>query len=143
MTRQQNFTDPKIDGDLKTVSYIADDSGRQEMTPGAIWDPVHIVNEQAWREIEKQIESSRRKIAAGKRSPLHYHMIANQMNAALLARYTGQSSWRVHLHLLPFFFRRLGRKTLTNYADFFKISAEDLQSGRLKPPLYSRHEIHS
>lgn len=140
MNTQQNSSDPRIDDDLKTVSYVANGNGLQELTPGSIWDPVHTVNEQAWREIEKQIASSRRKIAAGKRSPLHYYMTANQMNADLLARYTHQSRWRVRLHLLPFFFKRMGGKTLKNYADFFKISVEDLQNGRLKPPLYAHHE---
>jgi len=140
MATQQNYSDPKIDGDLQTVSYVANGNGEQELTPGSIWGPVHTVNEQAWREIEKQIASSQRKIAAGKRSPLHYYMTANQMNAALLARYTGQSSWRVRLHLLPFFFKKMARKTLKNYADFFKISVEDLQDGRLRPPLYAHHE---
>lgn len=129
-----------IDENITTVSYVANEEGDQELVASTFWQPVNIVNHQAWQEIEKQIEASKQKIDSGRVSCLHYYMTANQMDAPLLAKYTKQSRWIVRLHLLPFFFKRLGVKTLKTYADFFKVTPEDLRQGNLKPPIYNDQE---
>jgi len=121
---------------LKIVSYAANSNGECALTPDDVWQPVNIVNTQAWREIERSIAASKAKIAAGRVSCLHYYMTANQMDAGLLAQYTGQSRWTVCLHLLPFIFNRLSKKTLQTYAQLYRVSADDLAHGRLRPPLY-------
>lgn len=124
--------------DKTTVSYQADEEGRQELVSSTYWQPVNVVNHQAWQEIEKQIEASKQKIQDGRVSCLHYYMTANQMDAGLLAKYTNQSSLSVRLHLIPFFFKRAKPQTLSRYADFFKITADDLIQGRFKPPIYNQ-----
>ncbi len=132
-----------IDEHITTVSYVANEEGDQELVSSTFWQPVNIVNHQAWQEIEKQIEKSKLKIQSGRVSCLHYYMTANQMDAPLLAKYTDQSRWMVRLHLLPFFFKRLGVKTLQTYADFFKVSSDDLRQGNLKQPIYNDQEYGS
>ena len=129
-----------IDDTITTVSYVANNEGDQELVSSTFWQPVNIVNHQAWQEIEKQIEASKRKIQSGRVSCLHYYMTANQMDAPLLAKYTDQSRWLVRLHLLPFFFKRLSVKTLKTYAVFFKITPDDLRQGILRPPLYNEQQ---
>lgn len=142
---KQDITSPEagITDGLQVITYVADNGGSQQLVPGSMWQPVNIVNRQAWQEIEKQIEASKAKIAAGKVSCLHYYMTANQMDAGLLAQYTGQSRWRVHLHLIPFFFSRLGANSLKKYVAIFKVSSEDLMAGRLLPPVYNQRELES
>ncbi len=105
-----------------------------------MWDPVAIFNRQAWQVIEKQIEASKEKVASGKVSCLHYYMTANQMDTALLAKYTGQSRWLVRLHMVPFFFSRLRVGILEKYIEVFKISLNDLSPSTLKPPVYNQRE---
>jgi len=122
---------------LKTVSYVANAKGNQELVPGSIWQPVNIVNRQAWQEIEKHIESSKEKVASGRVSCLHYYMTANQMDTGLLAQYTRQTRWRVRLHLVPFFFTRLRSTIINRYAEVFQVSPEDLIQGALKPAVYT------
>jgi len=122
---------------LKTVSYVANTKGNQELVPGSIWQPVNVVNHQAWQEIEKHIQSSKEKVASGRASCLHYYMTANQMNPGLLAQYTRQTRWRVHLHLVPFFFNRLRITTINRYAEVFQVSPDDLIQGALRPPVYN------
>ncbi len=122
---------------LKIVSYVVNSKGEYELTPDFVWQPVNVVNHQAWQEIDKHISQSRKKVAAGQVSCLHYYMIANQMDTGLLAQYTGQARWKVYLHLLPFFFNRLSATTLKKYADLYKISADDLIRGTLRPPIYN------
>ncbi len=128
--------DDGITAGLKIVSYAVNSKGEYELVPGLGWQPVNVVNRQAWQEIEKKIASSREKVAAGRVSCLHYYMIANQMDIGLLARYTRQSRWLVRLHLVPFLFNRMRPKTLKKYAELFQIFPDDLISGKLKTPIY-------
>lgn len=130
-------TENNVTNGLKIVSYAANSRGEYALTPDDVWQPVNIVNTQAWQEIEKGIAASKTKIAAGRVSCLHYYMTANQMDAGLLAQYTGQSRWTVYLHLLPFIFNRLSKKTLQTYAQLYRVSPDDLTQGRLRPPLYT------
>lgn len=137
-TDQQDAIRAVTDG-LPTVSYVADNSGRPTLTPGFVWQPVAEANRQAWEEIERRVAASRAQAIAGRVSCLHYYMTANQMDAGLLAAYTGQSRWRVWLHLRPWGFRRLGRETLEIYAQLFQVGALDLLHGRLLPPVFDQH----
>lgn len=138
-----DFSEKDIAGDIPTISYTPDREGNQERVAGSYWQPVNVVNQQAWRQIDRQIEVSKRKIEAGRVSCLHYYMTANQMSVGLLGKYTGQSGLLVRFHLLPFFFKRLRRETLQVYADLFKVEVEDLIRGELKPPLYHQSENES
>jgi hypothetical protein len=138
MKNEQNNKEESVTDGLHTVSYVADAQGEQELISGSVWQPVNIVNRQAWEEIEEHIAASKEKIAQGRVSCLHYYMIANQMDIGLLAKYTGQARCLVRLHLLPFIFCRLGRKTLERYAQVFLVSPEDLIQGILKEPVYNQ-----
>lgn len=127
-------SDEAITEGRKIVSYSVNGSGAYELLTEFVWQPVKVVNRQAWLEIEKKIARSREKVLAGEASCLHYYMTASQMDPGLLARYTGQPRWKVRLHLIPFFFNRLPAKTLNIYAELFKITPDDLVKGRLQPP---------
>ncbi len=136
MEKQRPQAKDGVTEGIPVVGYAVNDDGEYELVSGPGWQPVDIVNRQAWKEIEKHIELSKRKIASGRVSCLHYYMTANQMDIGLLAAYTNQSRLRVRLHLLPFFFKRLGPDTLEKYAALFQVSRKDLKIGRLKPPVY-------
>ncbi len=125
---------------LEIASYVRDNRGNQELVAGSMWHPVDIVNRQAWAEIDKHIAAARKKVNAGRASCLLYYMIANQMTPSLLAAYSGQSRWLVRLHLVPFFFQRLPARNLHRYAEIFKVTVDDLRSGRLRPPVYKQKE---
>ena len=140
-TDPPDTADSITDG-LQTVSYAQNSQGQLEQVKGQGWQPVNDVNRQAWREIEKQIEQARSRVVSGRASCLYYYMIANQMSITLLARYSGQSSLRVRLHLIPFFFRRLTAGQLQRYADLFQISSRDLKKGALLPAVYSSAQKH-
>lgn len=139
MKQELNDTEEEsVTGGLHTVSYVADEQGDQELLSGSVWQPVNVVNRQAWVEIEHHIAASKERIAQGRVSCLHYYMIANQMDTGLLAKYTGQARCLVRLHLVPFIFRRLGPKTLDKYARVFLVSSEDLAQGLLREPVYNQ-----
>lgn len=140
MEQPNHLSDHGITDGLKTVSYLVNSKGKYELVPGLGWQPVNVVNRQAWQEIDKNIASSRKKIDSGRVSCLHYYMSANQMDIGLLAQYTRQPRWLVRLHLVPSIFNRLRPKTIRKYADLFQVSQGDLISGRLKSPIYKHRE---
>ncbi len=125
---------------LATVSYSVNSDGAYELVSGPGWQPVNVVNAQAWREIEKEISVAEDKVHSGRASCLQYYMTANQMDVGLLARYTGQPRWRIRLHLMPFFFSKLAPDAIRKYAELFQVTSEDLKNGRLKPPVYERRK---
>jgi len=140
MENQNQHIENDITDGLKTVSYIANSNGKQELVPGSTWQPVNIVNRQAWLEIENRIKLSKEKVAAGRVSCLHYYMTANQMDTGLLAKYTFQFHWLVRLHIIPFFFKRLRGNTVHKYAEIFRVSPKDLIQGKLQPAVYNGRE---
>jgi hypothetical protein len=140
MGQVNEIPDSDITGGVKVVSYVANKNGNQELIQGSMWSPVDVVNHQAWLEIEKHIEASKKKVKAGRVSCLHYYMTANQMDTSLLASYTRQPRWLVCLHLIPFFFSKMSVKNLKKYGEVFKVSPDDLRHGILKPPVYNQRE---
>jgi hypothetical protein len=72
------------------------------------------------------VEAARQKVIAGKASPVLYYLKKNIMNVPMVAGYMGTLSVIVRLHMLPFVFNKLGRKTLEKYAYTFRITVEEL-----------------
>lgn len=64
----------EITDGLKIVSYTLNSTGEYELRPDFVWQPVNVVNQQAWLEIDKKISQSKNKVAAGRVSCLHYYM---------------------------------------------------------------------
>jgi hypothetical protein len=87
-----------------------------------------MANSQAWDLIKAEIDVVLEKIRAGKLSPLAFHMVNNQMNVSLLAKYARLSRWRVWLHLRPNGFRRLTPPMLKRYAEIFEIEVAALKT---------------
>lgn len=127
---------------LKTISYACNSNGRIEVVEGDGWQPVNDVNGLAWREIERQIDRARDRVASGRTSCLYYYMVANQMSISLLAHYTRQWRLTVLLHLIPFFFKRLPIVKVQKYADLFLVLPEDLIRGELRPAVYHLSSGH-
>jgi hypothetical protein len=109
------------------VCYAVDDDGNYVLTASAGWNPKNIANNQAWEVIEQEITKALKGIHEGKLSSLAFHMAKNQMNAGLLAQYSGFSRWRVKRHLKPAIFKRLNPAVLKRYSDVFEITVKELQ----------------
>ncbi len=138
MDKSTQISESNVTDGVKIISYVANNKGNQELVQGSMWSGVDVVNHLAWQEIDKHIEASKEKVAAGRASCLHYYMTANQMDTSLLASYTRQSRWLVRLHMIPLCFNRLRSGTLGKYAEVFNVSQDDLIQGELKPPVYNQ-----
>jgi hypothetical protein len=135
MKKQEVPQHPGLFGERKAVCYALDDEGGYVLAPTAGWNPVNLANRQAWEELARELTEVHGEVLAGRKSPLAYHMARRQMDAALLARYTALSRWRVRRHLRPEIFARLDRELLARYAEVLQLSVEDLCQLPVTPEL--------
>ncbi|MEA3545607.1 MAG: hypothetical protein U9R69_10375 [Thermodesulfobacteriota bacterium] len=119
----------------KEVNYAVDSTGHYTLEQSAGWEAKTIALRQAWEAIVDQLQRELAAIKAGRKSPLAYHMVKNQMDPVLLSQYSGISRWRVKRHLKPAVFARLKAAALAPYTELFNISIEQLRSVPEQPDL--------
>ncbi|MCB2196223.1 MAG: hypothetical protein KQH79_10195 [Bacteroidetes bacterium] len=113
-------------GTYKTVVYAVDDNGEYVKVKTSGWEPEDIAHEQAWEQINKRIEDTKKQILQGELSPLAYYMEKSIMTPKRLAAMAELPVRKVKRHLKPKRFRKLKEKYLTIYAQVFDITVEDL-----------------
>ncbi len=114
------------EGKLAKLYYATDENGHYVKVNSVGWEPETVAMQQAWEIVNKDVEEARKKVIRGKASPILYFMAKNIMTVPLVARYVGTIGLRVRLHMLPFFFRRLSRRTMEKYAFTFRITVDEL-----------------
>ena len=116
-----------ISEDIQVVSYATEEDGRYVKVGSRGWDPINVANGLAWEQVAETIRQTIVEIHKGKRSPLAFYMVLNQMDVPLLAHYTGFFKWRVKRHLKPKIFARLKPAVKEKYAALFKVSTAELE----------------
>ena len=125
------------EGKLAKLYYATDPKGHYTKVNSIGWEPETVAMEQAWDVVHAEVEEARQKVIAGKASPVLYFLKKNIMNVPMVAGYMGTLSIIVRLHMIPYFFKKLSRKTLERYAYTFRITIEEfLDTEQLK----SKHE---
>jgi len=109
------------------VFYVLDEKGQYVMAESAGWEPANLANLQAWEAISAELAPVVEQIRSGALSPLAYHMVANQMDAKLLANYAGLFTWQVRRHLKPGPFARLKAALKKRYAEVLLVTVEELE----------------
>jgi len=119
------------------ITYAVDEQGNYVLAPSAGWDPANLANVQAWQLIAEEIEKALDKIRFEGASPLIFHMVRNQMDAGLLARYVGLPRWRVKRHLRVKHYAQLSADLRARYAALFKlpVAALDQIPERVELPI--------
>lgn len=116
------------EGKVAKLYYATDDKGHYVKVNSIGWEPETVAMQQAWDEVNREVEEAREDVLSGKASPILYYLKKNIMNVPMLASYVGTFSWIVKLHMTPFFFKRLSSKTLDKYADTFRITVKELKN---------------
>ncbi len=114
------------EGKVAKLYYATDAKGRYAKVNSIGWEPETVAMEQAWEVVHSEVEKARLMVVEGKASPILYYLKKNIMTVSMVASYVGTLSIMVKLHIRPFFFNKLGRKTLEKYAYTFRISVEEL-----------------
>ena len=121
------------EGKLAKLYYATDENGHYVKVNSIGWEPETVAMQQAWEIVNGDVEEARQKVIRGKASPILYFMKKNIMTIPLVASYVGTIGLQVRLHMLPFFFNRLSKKTREKYAFTFRISVDELNDiARLK-----------
>jgi hypothetical protein len=127
MLKKEVPQDKEVLDDAGEIFYAVDENGRYVLAESAGWEPANVANLQAWDAIREELNGTLAQIRAGKLSPLAFHMAANQMDAKLLAEYTGLFTWQVRRHLKPGLFARLKPEAKKRYADALLVAPADLE----------------
>ena len=113
---------------IRKLMYATDKDGNYTGIPSVGWEAENVATEQAWNEIEENLNEIANEVKAGKTSPINYFMHKCLMDVSLLARYTGKWKWTVKRHLKPAVFEKLSDKTLEVYSGIFNISVAELKN---------------
>jgi hypothetical protein len=114
-----------LEGKRKAVYAVGDD-GRLRIVESRGWEVEETVTRQALQDLERRADEARRRVLAGRSSPLEYHMYRARMDVALLSQATGLWRWRVRRHFRPEIFARLPQRLRQRYADALGITLESL-----------------
>ena len=63
-----------LDGKTKELQYALDENGQYVAVKSVGWMPKNIVMQQAWEEVNENIETALKEIADGKKSPIYFFM---------------------------------------------------------------------
>ena len=113
-------------GKWKDPIYTIDEEGNYTTSYSLGWDVKNEVMQQAWDNINKKVEEIRIQVIDGKLSPIAYYMEKNIMDIGLLSKYMGIWRWTAKKHLKPKHFNKLSAQIISQYADIFNISPEQL-----------------
>jgi hypothetical protein len=114
------------EGKLAKLYYATDENGHYVKVNSVGWEPETVAMQQAWEIVDNDVEEARKKVIQGKASPILYFMKKNIMTVPMVASYVGTIGLRVRLHMVPYFFARLSRKTMEKYAFTFRITVDEL-----------------
>ncbi len=111
----------------KKVLYVTDRDGSYTQTNSDGWDAENVILEQAWEEIDSQLEQALKQVKDGQLSPIGYYIIKNRMDVGILAAYMGKWQWQVKRHFRPSVFASLSTTMLNRYATLFNITIDELK----------------
>ncbi len=123
--------DSGLKGFTREVCYVKNSDGKYESGLSSGWDVKNEALENAWGDINEQIEEAKQAIAAGEKSPIYYYFIKNLMDFQVLSGYTGFWKFSIKKHMTPKGFAKLSDKKLAKYANAFNVSIEELKTPKL------------
>lgn len=108
------------------IIYAVDDQGNYVLVQSLGWEPKVFIHSQYLDGLHQQVADVLKQVHDGKLSILAFHMVKNQMDVKLLARYVRLPRWKVKQHLKPDGFKNLEPALLNRYADVFDIPMDQL-----------------
>jgi hypothetical protein len=108
--------------------YAVDENGRYTKTPTSGWEAEEVVLRDVVDDFAKLAQEARARVFSGETSPIEYYMNKYYMDLPALARGMGLARWRVKRHFNPEVFKKLNRKMLQRYADFFNMDIDTLKN---------------
>ena len=107
--------------------YAIDEKGRYRKTATNGWEVEEVVLRDVLADFEELAADAKKRVIAGKTSPIEYFTYKRLMDLSALAQAMGLAKWRIKRHLKPKVFNRLDDKMLQRYADMFRIETAMLK----------------
>ncbi len=126
-----------LNGYTRELHYVKDEEGVYRTALSTGWEVKSSALNNAWDEINKEIEAARLSVINEVKSPIYYFMVKNLMNVSLLKSYTGFYKFQIRRHFNPKTFRKLSDKKLQKYAIVFNITVDELKNSIKKPTKHS------
>jgi len=115
-----------MEGKLRDLCYAVDENGKYVQVYSTGWEPKNAAMKQAWEEINKKVEATKRDVLEGRLSPVAYFMEKNIMDTSILAQYLEITKRKVRKHMKPKIFQKLDSNMLKKYAETFGITIDEL-----------------
>jgi len=112
----------------REVCYVKNSDGKYETNLSSGWSIKNEALDNAWDDINQQIESAKKAFLAGEKSPIYFYFIKNLMDYQVLSGYTGFWKFSIRKHMTPNGFKKLSDKKLAKYAKAFNISVDKLKN---------------
>jgi len=112
---------------LKRLVYAVDEQGHYVGVQSSGWEVESFSTQLAVSEMERQRDEAWARAAAGKASPLEYHMYRNRMDFMTVITVTGMWPWRVKRHFKPKVYAKLPDRVLQRYADAMGVTVQELR----------------
>ena len=122
----QDGLDYKGRDKVKKLMYALDKDGKYTGANSIGWEAENTALRDAWADVEEKLNTILRDVKEGRLSPVAYFMHKNLMDVSLLAKYMGKWQWTVKRHMKPAVFKKLGDNVLSQYAEIFGITTEEL-----------------
>jgi hypothetical protein len=112
---------PTFKGYGTKAVYAVDEKGRYKKTSTSGWEVEEVVLRDVLADFRELAAEAKKRVMAGKHSPLEYFAYKRLMDLSALSQAMGLAKWRIKRHLKPNVFSRLNDKMLQRYADIFRI----------------------
>lgn len=112
----------------REVLYAKNEEGHYEKLLSEGWNVKNDALNNAWDDLNEQIEQAKQDVYDGKTSPIEYFMKLQIMELDILSGYTGIWQFNIKRHFKPNTFKKLKDNTLKKYAKAFDITLEELKN---------------
>ncbi|MBL4593605.1 MAG: hypothetical protein JKX68_07305 [Flavobacteriales bacterium] len=112
----------------REVCYVKNSEGKYETDLSSGWEVKSAALDNAWDDINEQIEAAKNAVLAGEKSPIYYYFVKQLMDFQVLSGYT--KFWKISIkkHMTPKGFKKLSEKKLAVYAKAFDINIDELKN---------------
>jgi hypothetical protein len=111
----------------REVCYVKNKDGKYETELSTGWEVKTDALNNAWDDINEQVEEAKQAVRKGEKSPIHYYFVLQLMDFKVLSGYTGIWAFFIKRHMTSKGFSKLSDKKLAKYAKAFDITIDELK----------------
>ncbi|MBL4653345.1 MAG: hypothetical protein JKY53_10860 [Flavobacteriales bacterium] len=119
----------------RELCYATDENGDYTTGLSLGWEAKGIPLIEVWRDVRDTLIKISKEIEVGEASPLKFYMQYNLMDSFLVAASVGIATWRVKLHLMPFFYNRMNDTMTARYAKELGLTVDNMKNSNHITPL--------